>query len=323
MLETKDKYIRFLANGLLFIALVFVMDLIAGNALRQLYFKQTSGANFALTYSIDSTDADVVILGSSHAKHHYVPSVIEDTLGLSCYNHGSGGQNIYYHYGILGSLLERYTPRIVILDLITIDYRITEEKYNTDRLSVLLPYYKRHKAIREIIDLRGSFEKVRLLSKIYPFNSQITHILFSYVSSENATDVLMNGYSPLYGEIVDSQPVKQEGDRFNIDALKMGYIKKIIAACKQNDVRLIIINSPSIINSQLEPMSFDVIEKIGKELDVEVWNYEIDQRFLQTEYLHDAYHLNDAGALQYSMAVASRLKSEKPGYNKCTAEILK
>jgi hypothetical protein len=323
MFETQNKYIRFLANGLLFFALVFLVDLIVGNTLHQLYFKQTSGENYALTYSIDSSYADVVILGSSHAKHHYVPSVIEDTLGLSCYNQGSGGQNIYYHYGILGSLLERYTPRIVILDLVTIDYRITEEEYNTDRLSVLLPYYKRHKAIREIIDLRGSFEKVRLLSKIYPFNSQITHILFSYIRNENKADVLINGYSPLYGEISNSQQVEQIGVRFKIDSLKISYIKKIITKCEQNEVRLIIINSPSIVNSKGESMSFDVIEKIGTELDVEVWNYENEKQFLRSEYLHDAYHLNDSGARQFTMAIASRLKREEPEDILGTSEISK
>lgn len=312
MRSIKNKYLRFLTNVVFFMAIIFIMDLALGNVLGQLYLKQKSGGIYDLTYSLDSTSADVVILGASHARNHYIPSIIEDTLGLSCYNLGSGGQNIFYHYGIIGSLLERYTPRVVILDLITIDYRKTDQKYNTDRLSELLPFYHKYKAIREVVDLRGSLEKVRLLSNIYPFNSEIIQILSSFVWSANKSIILMDGYEPLYGNMSEKQLVVKGKENFELDPLKIKYIEKTIAVCKQNDIRLIIISSPSIANSEGESMSFDVISEIGKKYNIEVWNYENDSRFLKTEYLHDVYHLNDAGAHQFTMAIASRLKREKP-----------
>ena len=37
---------------------------------------------------------DVLIMGSSRAHHHYVPEIISDSLGLSCYNTGKDGNGI-------------------------------------------------------------------------------------------------------------------------------------------------------------------------------------------------------------------------------------
>jgi hypothetical protein len=310
MLRKKNTYMRLTANGLFFIGVVFLMDLLVGNSLRWLYFKQKSGYLYELTYSLDSTEADVIILGSSHAKHHYVPSILEDTLRLNCYNFGSGGQNIFYHYGILGSVLVRHNPRIVILDLITIDFRKTEKLYNTERLSILMPYCASHKAINEVMDLRGPFEKVRSLSKIYPFNSQLLQMLYSFIGDKNTSVDLLKGYTPLEGKMTEYQRITSKANNYELDPLKIRYVTKIISLCKQNNIRLVIINSPSILNSEGESMSFDVIGEIGKEYDIEVWNYENDERFLKADYIHDAYHLNDEGAHVYTSAIASRLKRE-------------
>ena len=314
MLRKRNTYLRLTANGVFFIAVVFLTDLLLGNSLRWLYFKQKSGNIYELTYSIDSTEADVIILGSSHAKHHYVPSILEDTLRLDCYNFGSGGQNIFYHYGILGSILVRHTPRIVILDLITIDFRKTDKLYNTERLSILMPYYTDHEAIKEIIGLRAPIERVQLLSKIYPFNSQLLHMLDSFIDDKNESVNLLKGYVPLESRMTEHQLFTNRASS-ELDPLKISYIKKIISLCKQNKIRLVIINSPNLLNSEGESMSFEIIREIGKENDIEVWDYENHKRFRKAEYFHDAYHLNDEGAHVYTRAIASRLKWGKMNDN--------
>jgi hypothetical protein len=239
-----------------------------------------------------------------------VPSIFEDSLGLDCYNFGSGGQNIFYHYGILGSVIERHIPRIVLMDLITLDFRKTEELYNTERLSVLIPYKTRYEAIREVINLRGPFEKVRALSKIYPFNSQLLQMLYSFIGDKNTSVDFLKGYRPLEGKMTEYQRITSKANNYELDTLKISYIKKIISLCKQDRIRLVIINSPSILNSVGESMSFDIIGEIGRECDTEVWNYENDKRFLRAEYIHDVYHLNDEGAHVYTSAIARRLKRE-------------
>ena len=47
---------------------------------------QSSSKNYHCMYAADE---DILILGSSFAVRNIVPSIIEDSLGISCYNAGS------------------------------------------------------------------------------------------------------------------------------------------------------------------------------------------------------------------------------------------
>jgi len=44
--------------------------------------------------SVRKSEADVVILGSSRAKHHYDPDILQDVLGTSVVNAGCDGQEL-------------------------------------------------------------------------------------------------------------------------------------------------------------------------------------------------------------------------------------
>ena len=68
-------------------------------------------------------DADVVLIGASRCHHHYVPSILSGSLGLSVYNAGVGGSdNIFSHCLVLRHVLSRHVPRVVCLELMTADF---------------------------------------------------------------------------------------------------------------------------------------------------------------------------------------------------------
>ena len=162
---------HFLVKLFLFLIIVFLLDFATGSILKYLYYKQDSGLLYRTTYAIDSTKADVLIFGASRANHHYYPGAFEKRLHMSCYNAGRDGNDIFYHYAILQGVLKRYTPKIAILDFAREEFFKNQESY--DRLSSLLPYYDRHPEMRSIIQLKSPYEKYKLLSKIYPYNSLI------------------------------------------------------------------------------------------------------------------------------------------------------
>jgi hypothetical protein len=178
------------------VALVFLicLDFLFGSTIKNFYFRQTSGPEFVTTYSIEKTKADFLILGSSRADHHYHPGVIEDKLKISCHNAGRDGFDIFYHYAILKASLSRYKPEIVILDLNTEDFRKLKDSY--DRLSALLPYYKDHPEIREIVDLKSRIERIKMLSRIYPFNSTLSYIILGNTEYNRKRRNEINGYVP-------------------------------------------------------------------------------------------------------------------------------
>ena len=166
---------RLVARLALFVLVLGVLDFVLGTVLRRLYYSQTTGLFAETTYVVDHMQAPVVIVGSSRALHHYVPSVMRGPLGLSCYNAGRDGQSVLFSAAILEQIFARYRPKIVILDLNVRDLEHDSKAY--DRLSELLPYVREHESFRRYADLRGPFERVKLLSRTYPFNSMILSIV--------------------------------------------------------------------------------------------------------------------------------------------------
>ena len=156
----------FLLKVFLFFSIIFLLDFSTGSLLKYLYFHQNSGWLYRSSYAIDSTQAEIVIFGSSTANHHYNPDIFEKRMGMSTFNAGKDGQAIFYHYAILKGMLKRYSPRIVILDFNVGEFEKDQRSY--DRISSLLPYYENHPEIRSIILLKSPYEKYKLISKIYP-----------------------------------------------------------------------------------------------------------------------------------------------------------
>ena len=142
----KNPYQYFLLKSVVLFTIVFVLDYSFGNLLRYFYFKQESGLQYRTTYSIEKTTADILIFGSSRANHHYYPNVFENRMKQSCYNVGRDGNSVLYHSAVLKGVLKRYSPKIVILDIVYGEFRQNQDSY--DRLSSLLPYY----SIVELLD---------------------------------------------------------------------------------------------------------------------------------------------------------------------------
>ncbi|HET7116179.1 MAG TPA: hypothetical protein VFI29_06795, partial [Hanamia sp.] len=169
--KKKRDIFRFLLKSFVFLTILFILDYSIGNLLKYLYFRQGSGSLYAITYSIDSTKADLLVIGSSTAHHSYYPEAFQNRLGMSYYNTGNDGTSIFYHYAVLKSILKRYSPKMVILEFDIGEFNSDQKSY--DRLSALLPYYYNHPELRPIIKLKSKFERIKLLSKIYPFNSMV------------------------------------------------------------------------------------------------------------------------------------------------------
>lgn len=75
---------------LLFLSLV-VADRSVGYVLQWMYFNQKGEDYFYTTKALDKQTADLIVLGSSRARNHYNPEILEDSLGISCYNAGRSG----------------------------------------------------------------------------------------------------------------------------------------------------------------------------------------------------------------------------------------
>jgi len=289
------KHYPALLKIFLLAGILAISDFICGFALKYFYFN----APYKVTYSLNETNEDILIFGSSRANHHYDPNVFTEVLNQTCFNNGYDGQSIYYHTAILESTLTRYKPQTIILDITGWDYGISANNSATDALNVFLPYYASAKEeIREIINLRGKYEKVKLLSKCYPYNSRILSIIDCYTNQRNRS-FGDKGYLPLQGVIKGEITVRNHEGEQEYDQQKVSYLEQFIAKARAADVNMIITFSPT-----LNAPNTQLISSLANKHNVEFWDYSNNPSFLKPEYLKDRTHMNSNGAEKYSREIA-------------------
>ncbi|MEO5893943.1 MAG: hypothetical protein ABIQ31_27040 [Ferruginibacter sp.] len=302
----QNAYLYFASRLLLLLLIVFVLDFSIGKILRYYYFKQETGRQYRATYAIDKTTADVLIFGSSRAYHHYVPDIIETNLKQSCYNTGSPGQYLLYNYATLRAILKRYAPKMIILDLSTSEFQVGRDSY--DRLSFLLPYYKDHEEIRPIVDLKSRWEKFKLLSSIYAFNSSFLMIAGgnSEYFKKRTTD--LKGYKPLTG--VWQKPITPEiFQDYKLDSVKVSMLTSFIDDCNRAGTKLFIVSSPIYVTYRERDPSMVLIDKVAKEKKVPFMDFSYDTSFTNHPFLfNDPSHLNEKGAKLFTAKVTGMIK---------------
>ena len=152
---------RYIGKALLLFVLLLVADRGIGYSLKWMYFNQKGEDFYYTTKALDEQTANLVILGSSRARNHYNPEILQDSLDMSCYNAGRSGCFLVYQRAQLDLMLDRYTPKAIILEVTPYDMAVGEGDY--DRLSGLLPY-QHHASWQEVISMKTeSLGKVQVL----------------------------------------------------------------------------------------------------------------------------------------------------------------
>lgn len=306
----KNKYLYFLLKLFILFVILVALDFTIGNVLNYFYFRQESGMQFRTTYSIEKTRADVLIFGSSRANHHYEPDSFEKRLNLSFYNSGRDGNFIFYNYAVLKGVLKRYRPQIIILDFTRGEFNRRQESY--DRISSLLPYYRTHPEIRPIIELKSPYEKLKLLSFIYPFNSSILTIAIGNTEYNKRRWEDNMGYVPL--TMLNNKSILADSTNWTpeLDRVKVKVFESFIRDCTKSRVKLYIICSPYFIRFIKNDNSIILGESIAKKYGVAFYDFSNDTTLTNKPKLFaDRDHLNDVGAKVFCNILLDSITNER------------
>lgn len=306
------KDIKKITIGVLsFCALLIAADWAVGTWSEKMYYKSKYGIFHRQIYCLTESQDEFMILGSSRAAHHYVPQIFEDSLGMSCYNAGSDGMCIYYHYGILASRIQRgCPPKMVILEVIGTDAEVSQgATFSLDAaLDRYAPHYGEFAEIDSLFAFNGWKERFKLMSKTYRYNSKLVQtIKCNYIPWPED-----RGYEALTGMMQVAEGVKAadvlattSSEEPIIEERKLLYLQKFIDDCKANNIQLVMCYSPYY--GQSVPKSIRIIEGMAKKNDVPFMNYGDDVHFQNPDYFQDASHLNDTGARVYSKEIVRLL----------------
>jgi hypothetical protein len=278
----------FLVRLAVLAVLFFTIDYFAGKMLEKGYYHVKSGTIYQSIYGLESSKEDILILGASEVKHGMISSQFEDSLGLSCYNLGFDGNNIYYQYALLREILKRHKPGIVV-----ISSTIAAENENT--VVSLLPLSKKYSQIREMVSEISPLEKVKLLSNAYAFNSLTLNIIQGHLAPEPPT----KGYRPLFeGE----KNMKLESRDYVIEtsARSLEYFGKFINLAKSAGCKVVVVNTPKYFINLNFHKTTD-IKTLVQDAHITYLDYENDTTYINhRDMFYDGVHLNHKGAVSFT-----------------------
>ncbi|MDP4130257.1 MAG: hypothetical protein Q8918_10380 [Bacteroidota bacterium] len=300
---------RFLIKLLIMGICVILLDRAIGGLLRHYYFKIRHGEQGRTTYAIDSCLTDLVILGSSRAAHHYASPIISENLHLTCYNAGKDKQELIYCLAMLRMMYKRYDPRDVILDLNPTAFETREN--GLDELSVLLPYYHKHREIRNLVDLRNRFEWLKVYSDLYCYNSLALQIIFNNFSNERDAHET-SGYVPLAirKEIIPDKSEPFPGSS-PLDSNNVHFFNDIISLTKEHHTRLYVVVSPVYYTLPADFKTIEMAKSICLREKIVFLDYSRSATFLDNgpAMFRDREHLNDSAAVIFSKMLSDSLKN--------------
>ena len=279
------------------------MDSLFGLAGKYLVSHAISGETMKNAYICDHTSEDILIFGSSRAVHHYDPIILQDSLGLSCYNCAYDGCGSITAYGLLKILIQHYTPKVIIYDVAPgYDY-LKSDKDNTKYLGPLKVYYDRE-GIDSIFVKSDSKEGYKMRSKMYRLNSQLIQMLSENIVKRNET---VNGYLP-ENKKMQYEPEINEEVRNEYDTLKMNCLGRFVVECKQRGIKLVFYASPSY--KKTNDGEFSYIKALSKKEGIPFVNHYTDSSFIYNkDYFFDSVHMNQSGATKYTQYIVSELRN--------------
>lgn len=295
---------KFIVRIIIFFVAIALIDIIFGRCCDYMYEHSKSGDSRKINYAIRECNADILIMGSSRANHHYDPQILSDSLGLSCYNLGIDGSGVILMDGFYRLITQRYIPKYIIYELTpSFDlYQYEGDANNTRYLSQLKPFY-REDCLKQLFDDVNSCERLKLYSGLYRYNTSCLNLLRSFVGHEPTID---NGYTPLDGAMKESKPFEVNTD-YKIDTLKTKYLKQFIRDCKENGTQLIFVVSPrfgATTNIEYQPC-FEIIFRQGSK----AFDFYCAPEFISNkEFFKDAFHMNKDGAAFFTKKMVYLIK---------------
>lgn len=258
-----------------------------------------------INYCLNRVEADVIIIGSSRAHHHYNTKILADSVNnyletnYSFYNAGINGQFVDGNSCMVESIIKRHTPQIIIFETNASGFR----KDNFQKqLSKYKPFYKTNPAVREYLDKTGWKERLILKINMYRFNSKTTNFI-SCILHNNYLD---NGYDPKYGIMNNSEIKTRDTSTPNtINDFSMNCFEKTISSCHNLNIKLIVASSPRFLPNNDNELIHSMCAKYNTPY-IELYNTDFFNN--HPELFYDKHHLNNDGAAIYTLMFFEKLK---------------
>ena len=294
---------KFIFKIIIIFTIVAIFDFFFGVVMGHVVNNINVGGQGRDNYICNVAEEDILVFGSSRAVHHYNSTILEDSLGMSCYNCGEEANGFILSYGRLLMALERHCPKVIIQD-ITAEFDLHKND-NHKYLGWLKTRYERA-GVSEIFDAIDKTESYKMKSQMYRYNSKFLQNIFVYLTSVS-TDMGIKGYRPINEPFDSMKIVKTEKpDDKEIDSLKIEFIHRYLELAQNSKIYFVV--SPIWFGMDLEEIA--PIAQICKERNIPLFDFSNNPKYVHNdEYFKDGTHLNAFGADEFTKDLIKEIKS--------------
>lgn len=308
---------------LVVLSLNFILDpIFRGSNANSKTFHQFNYAN--------KDSIDILILGSSHAKNAYFPSVIDSILNTKSFNLSTEGQNYITTNLLLESALKQLKPELVIVDLFPALMNLpTHPKSKSSQLRVIdyTPFsFRRLKIIEKIYNLKEMpsvlSETIRNHDKWFDRNWKLQEF-----EIDNPNLIFDNGYFNSIKKIGSKEkekykdfileyknylkvfPSQKQLNNFTKDFTD---IIETIEICKKFNINVVFVSAPyfdSFYRDGLNIKHFLLNRYFESQEDIDYidFNTKFNELGLTFEDYWDKGHLNINGSTKVSTILSKEL----------------
>lgn len=295
------------------VATLAVLTLIIDKGLRKSGYDQYGVWNAIYDSKIN---ADLIILGSSRAQSQINPIILDSTLNMMTYNLGMSGYGFDMGFTRLKVYLKyNKKPKYIIQ---TIDYGDFGRGKELPFKDQFIPYLSDKLLFNELAS-RGlpTYYKYFPFIKYHESKTVVALGVLEYFHLKHFPDRKIKGYflqprqwNPAAFEL---QKQKKEKILIKYDKRSIKLFEEMLDWGEKNDIKIFIVFTPKYYELLQMEAGYEelhaVVERLSKQYHAPILNYYFDPLCSNTNYFHNAMHLNDLGARYFTEKLGRDIKS--------------
>lgn len=296
---------KLFVKGLIIILGFFMIDFVVGHALEFILKNSPDGRFYKTHYSLERSKEEIIIYGSSRAEGNYVSQIFEDSLGMSCWNSGRGGQSLPYMYAVNQAIIQHHSPKIAIINAESwfLENYDHDNPFFDRAAGLLRPFYYDHKEIQAVINEVSYAEPFLNLSSLYAYNSSYYYLLRPYAFEGIDGKIEDKGWKPKTGVLNPSgKPLSILNTDNKINPIYKKFFDDFIHQLNSRGTKVYLVISPDYNKKVINTSTIEYFKSLD---NIVLLDHSNNEKYTKNHlYFNDQNHLNEKGAREFSNDLA-------------------
>ena len=312
----KSEFFRIILKLIAMFFMILICDLCL-SSLFQSAFRNVGTGELSFQH-VKKKKYDILIFGASKSTTNYDPKVISKETNLSCYSLGSTGSTFLAQYPQILSILEEYSPKLIVFELTGTDLNEGLLSYKQGRVVDRMLIHSDRKSINDLLKQVDKWHWLKSKLKTYKYTSVIADRIVELFRNKSSKFDPKLGFNPkerdpnFRFDKIDALPQAEETDphTYKHSPIIEKAFTDMLLELRKREVHAIFLHSPNFRNMgySIDPKITQMIEKNGMAYyDMALELSEFD--YNNYEYYSDMLHMSSEGASVYSRQVGLFIKN--------------